>query len=292
VELAWVNGVVSLARDARVSALDRGFLYGDAVYEVVRVYARRPWHLRAHLERLAQSAAGLRFGAFPSLDVLEHAGRSLFAQSGLLDGRLYYEVTRGAGQSRGAALNALGEPTVVIMTEPIRPPSPETYAQGVVCVCVPEQRWERSDLKTTNLMPRILVKMDAEARGAYEALWMDTSGCVREGTATNVFAVRGQRLLTHPLEPGVVAGITRSAVLALAARVGLAPDEVPLTYQELVGASEAFLTGTTPEVLAIREIDGQSIGTGAQGPYTRALHVAYREHVAQVLASVPPCEEV
>lgn len=287
-DMAWVNGRLTPAEEALVPALDRGFLYGDACYEVVRVYAGVPWHLSAHLERLARSAGGLRMHTIPSHDEWRRVAAEVWAASGYVDGRLYFQLTRGAGRSRASSVSEPLVPTVVVMAEAIAVPSAEMYAAGVAAITVPEARWERSDYKTTNLMPRILVRLDAQAQGAYEALWIDARGRIREGTGTNFFAVADGVLVTQALEPGVVAGVTRLEVLAVAREQAIEVSETEITRHTLARATEAFVTGTTPEVLAVVRVDDKVIGDGAVGPVTTALLQGYRQRVRAYVATQPP----
>jgi D-alanine transaminase len=278
-DLAYVNGRITPAAEAVVPVLDRGFLLGDACYEVVRVYAGVPWHLEEHLERLERSAAGLKMAKVPAREVLARVGLELFASSGHSDGRIYYQLTRGVGRTRSEAPTPDLEPTLVVMAESIHSPSEAMYASGVKAITVPEARWERSDYKTTNLMPRILVRMEAQAQGAYEALWRDAHGRIREGTVTNFFGVKDGVLVTQALEPGVVAGVTRREVLAVARELAIPVSESAIGVAELGTLTEAFVTGTTPEVLAVVQIDGVRIGQGQPGPITKRLHAGYRERV-------------
>lgn len=278
-ELASVNGVVTALVDAKVPLLDRGVLFGDAIYEVIRFYNGRPFCLDAHLERLCHSAAGLRFSVMLDTDRLRRQGLALFEQSGLLDGRLYYQISRGVGSARSYLPGPGLQPTEIIVAESIHPPDEMTYAEGVSVVTAREIRWSRTDLKTTNLIPRILVRLDAQSDGAYEALWVDDQHFVLEGTSSNVFAVFGGVLRTPPTGSGLLAGVTRRIVMEQAISEGFPLQERPIRLDELLAADEVFLTATTPEILGIVRVDHHTIGSGIPGPVTQKLLLSYRERV-------------
>lgn len=280
-ELASVNGVVTPLADAQVPLLDRGVLFGDAIYEVIRFYNGRPFCLDDHLERLCNSAKGLRFDASLDTERLGGQGLALFEQSGLVDGRLYYQISRGVGSSRSYLPEPMLRPTEIIVAESIRPPSDQLYAQGVSVVTAREIRWSRTDLKTTNLIPRILVRLDAQTDGAYEALWVDDNHYVLEGTSSNVFAVFGKTLRTPPTGSGLLAGVTRKIVIEQALAEGFPVEEYPISLEELAQADEVFLTATTPEILGIVRVNHRVVGSGVVGPITKTLLLSYRQRVAR-----------
>lgn len=273
--LASVNGVVTPLAEAVVPVTDRGFLFGDAAYEVVRVYEGRPFRLEAHLERLLNTCRGLRFAAVPDAAELARTCRDLVRASGFADASLAIQVTRGRNQGHGP-LAAHTTPTIVVRVEEPPPWPAVWYVDGVALITVPEQRWAHNELKTVNLLPRILAFDDARAKGAAEALWVSEDGAVWEGLSCNVFAVEGGALLTPPLGPHVLAGVTRGAILELAPAAGLVVREQRLPRRDLLRADEVFIASSTREIVPVVRIDDETVGGGRPGPRTLDLHARYR----------------
>ena len=286
--LADVNGEVTLLGEARISVLDRGFLYGDAVYEVVRVFEGSPFHLEAHLHRLETSWEGLAFENTPPLEELRDRAICLIRESEIREGILYFQVTRGAPESRQTFPDEDTPLTVVLTIEPHTGYGPELFEVGVKVVTREEERWLRADLKTVNLIPRILARREAKAQGAWEVIWASDSGEVLEGGATNVFAVIDGVLWTPPLGERLLAGITRQEVLRCACESGLSVQEKTFHLADMYAAEEVFLTGTTAEVLGVSHVDGQAIGQGKPGPITRELRRLLREVMRREAQEVCP----
>ena len=281
--LAAVNGVVTPLSEAKVPVLDRGFLFGDAVYEVVRVFQGAPFHLEHHIVRLKNSAEGLRFSTFPSVETLCQQMAALLQASEVQFGSLYIQVTRGQTASRGI-FPGKDTPCTVVITVEDKDPYPETlYAEGVDVVTRPEQRWLRADLKTVNLVPRILAKRDALACGAWEVIWLGEGKRLLEGGSTNLFIVHGDELITPPLGERVLAGVTRKEVLELAEDLGIPSSVRPVALKEALTAREVMLTGTSTEVLGVRSIDGKSIGDGKPGPIASRLRRALLDRMQQAV---------
>ncbi len=275
-DMADVNGELLAAAKASLPLLDRAVLFADAVYEVVGVQDGRPFRLGAHLQRLRRHCEALRFERVPSAAELARRAHRVWHACGRREGRIYLLVTRGVEKRRTLVPTDGLVPTVAIVTEPPAHPPSALYAHGATAIAVPEARWGRAGLKTTHQVPAAFARMEARAHGAWEALWVDDAGRVREGTATNVFAAVGTRLLTPPLDEGIVAGITRQTIVELAPTLGLSVEERPLTLDDLVHASEAMLTGTSTEVLPLVRVDGRTVGNGRPGPIARRLRAAYR----------------
>ena len=266
--LADVNGLVTPLGEARISVLDRGFLFGDAVYEVIRIFEGAPFHLESHLDRLQTSAEGLQFANFPKGTVLRDRAYRLLEESGVHEGSLYFQVTRGQTDSRNLFPDDSVACTVVVTIEPRKANPEKLYETGVRVVTRPEERWLRADLKTVNLIPRILARRQAKEAGAWEILWTSRTGEVLEGGATNVFAVIDGILVTPPLGERILAGITRQYVLEIAEARGVPVTVRPLSLNDCLEAEECFLTGTTTEVLGVSHINDQAIGSGKPGPTT------------------------
>jgi D-alanine transaminase len=277
VALADVNGVITPLEEARISVLDRGFLFGDAVYEVIRVYGGRPFYMEDHMERLRRSCEGLGFQNVPTTDELTERGISLVRASGLEEAALYYQVSRGAGNSRSKEPDPSMHPTIVVTVDPASRPAASLREQGATAITVPETRWDRADLKTVNLIPRILVRQKAKEAGAYEAIWVADNGNVLEASASNVFMVIDGVMVTPPLGNRLLAGITRAVVLDLTEKLGLACEERKFTIDELRSADEVFLTGSITEILGLSQVDGEVVGTGKPGPITQRIASAFVE---------------
>jgi len=265
---------------ARLSPDDRGFLFGDGVYEVVRFYGGRPFALDAHVARLGRSLRALRIEGFEATAFAEIA-RRLAQENGLADGTRYLQVTRGAAPRRHAFPAPGTPPTVYACTYPLSA-APERWARGVGVHLVPDERWARCDVKSTALLANVLANQAAQEAGAEEAVFV-RDGLVTEGSHTNVAAVFGGRVVTHPEGPRILSGVTRAVVLRLCAELGVPVEERPVPAADLARADEVLLTSTTSEVLPVVAADGRPVGAGAPGPVTRALLDAFRAHVGRSL---------
>lgn len=277
-ETVYLNGSYVPLADAKVPIDDRGLNFADSVYEVVRCYGGQPFRWDEHLQRLAYSTGELGI-ATPDAGELAAAGRELLRRNGLTEANLYVQVTRGVHPRHHVAPDGL-VPTVFMTARPATAVTEEAFAKGGTVVTMPDQRWERCDIKSTGLLLSTLYKREAGRRGAVEAALV-RNGVITEGGSTNLFAVVDGVVRTHPVGPYILAGITRSVALDLAREAGLAVAEEAFTPDEFARASEAFLTSTTMEVFPLVAVDGQPIGTGQPGPVTRQLAEAYRRLVAR-----------
>lgn len=270
----YLNGAYLSQSEARVPIEDRGFLFGDGVYEVIKVYRGRPFRLQEHLDRLVRSARAIDL-EMPADDLAAVAGR-LLETNGLRDGdaSIYIQITRGAVSPRTHHFPPTGTPpTVLVMARQLAPVPAELRARGAAAVTHPDLRWGRCDIKSVNLLPNVLAKQAAAAAGAWEAILV-RDGIAMEGSSSNLFAVRHGQVLTHPLTHQILGGITRDAVLAHARALGQPVLERPVQLAELWEADEVFMTSTTMEVMPIVQIDGRTIGRGEPGPVARALYAA------------------
>ena len=289
VRTAATRDVVSLdgrlvpAARATVSVYDRGFLYGDAVFETVRAYGGRLFLWPLHARRLA---ASLRtFGISPPRVDLPHAALSVLAARGLAEAAVRVTVSRGTGEGLVAPHGL--QPTVVVTAREIPSELPEQRRRGVAVVVLPFGRGHGSVTdghKTNAYLPAVLGKTRAAARGAFEGLYVERDGTVSEGTTSNVFAVRDGRLLTPPLDAGCLPGVTRQTVLRLAQQAGLECVSTAIAATELLEMDELFLTASTIEVLPIVRIGRRRVGNGTPGPTTRLLQERYRAFVERTLA--------
>ena len=281
-DVVYVNGKFVPRSDAVVSVEDRGFVFGDGVYEVVRAIRGRLFATRFHNERLERSLDGVRIelqaGDSPARFV--EIGRELLRENSLLDGEatLYVQVTRGA-TTRAHQFPPAGTPPTVYISVARFTPYQELAARGASAITHPDLRWGRCDLKTLNLLPNVLAAQAAKEQGAFEAMLL-RDGVVTEGSKTNFFGVVDGTLRTHPCDSHILPGITRSVLRDLAAGIGIDVDESPITEDEIPGLSELFLTGTTTDVMPVVQLDGRVVGDGKPGELTTKLQRVLSESLA------------
>lgn len=281
-EWACVNGRFSPSHEATISIHDRGLLFADSVYEVLLAHGQRLLAGQRHFARLARSLDALRIAA--DLGQVRAWAAETLRQSQLERALVYVQVTRGSAPRQHLAPPGI-TPNVIVTVRNWTPMADSIRQAGVRVVLVDESRWQRRDIKSTNLLANVLAKQAAVEAGAFEALFVETDGTVNEGSSANVFAVREGKLITPPHGPAILPGVTRDIVVDLARELGLSVEERPLTRGELLEADEVFLTGTTAEVLGVREIDDVQIGSGEAGPVTRSLHAAYASAADRLLES-------
>jgi D-alanine transaminase len=279
--VVYLSGRFVAAAEATVPVTDRGFLFGDGVYEVYRLYRGRPFRVPEHVERLRRSAEAIRL-PLPEVDWVA-LGRELVARNGLeaSDATVYLQVTRGAPARRSHAFPPTGTaPTVLAMAQAFRSGAPDAAEAGVRVVTAPDVRWGRCDIKSTNLLPNILAHQAAVEAGATEAVFV-RDGVVTEGTHTNVLGMVDGQIRTHPEGPRILSGVTRAAVLEVARSEGLPVEERALALQDLERASEVWLVGTTTEITSVVRIDGRVVGDGRSGPVARRLRATFRRLVCE-----------
>jgi D-alanine transaminase len=278
VETVYLNGEYVPLSEARVPIDDRGLTFADSLYEVVHYYSGQPFRWGKHVERLSYGARDLEI-TMPDEAKLAAAANELVRRNGLADAYVYLQVTRGVSPRGHIAPDGL-TPTVFMTARPAAPVTAEAFTKGGNVITLPDQRWERCDLKSTGLLLSTLAKREARRRGAVEAALV-RHGFITEGASTNMFAIIDGTVRTHPTGPLILAGITRDAVLDLARSAGLSVREEAFTPEEFAAADEAFLTSTTMEVFPLVAIDGQKIGSGEPGPVTRQLADAFRRLVME-----------
>jgi branched-chain amino acid aminotransferase len=278
---ASVNGIVVPAEEARVSVLDNGFAFGDSVYEVLRTYGGRAFEPGRHFRRLRASAARLGFPVPTDDAALLAQVDGLLARSPGGESYIRIIVSRGLGDCSYSFDRVVG-PTVVMIQKPLPPYPPWHYEEGIRVAAVDVRRNHPRALdpaiKSSNLLNNVLAMREAQARGAEEPVLLNQEGFVAEGASTNVFLVRGGRVLTPPLSAGILAGITREVVLEILPGLGVPAREEPLRLEDLLGADEAFMTSTTREVVPVRQVDEHRVGDGRPGPITRRVMAAFRDY--------------
>ena len=274
--LGYLDGQWRPLAEISVSALDRGFLFADGIYEVIPVYQGMPFRLQAHLLRLERSMALIRLAAAPPRQQMAEIVAGLLAGNGLSDASVYLQVTRGAYGHRDLAFPQTPRPTIFGMCTPLPAIPAELTESGVSAVTRADIRWGACQVKSVALLANVLARQEALDAAAVEAILV-RDGLVTEGCGSNVLAVIGGVLVTPPLDPHILAGITRGALLELARAEDMAVREMPLTVASLGGAEEIWLASSTREVLAVTRLDGKPVGDGRPRPRWRRIHARYQE---------------
>ncbi|MBH0198118.1 MAG: D-amino-acid transaminase [Nitrospira sp.] len=268
-DIAFVNGRFLPWKDAVVSIDDRGFQFGDGVYEVIRTYRGAPFELAAHLARLERSTKELNLvQPYARAQWTQWIQQGL-GQAGYQEAKVYIQITRGTAP-RDHAFPSGVSPTVVMTIRELHPLSLQLRQDGVTARTCDDLRWSRCDIKSLNLLGNVLAREEARKAGVFEAILVK-DGLVTEGSLSNVMAVRSGTIVTAPEGPRILSGVTRTVVLELARKEEIPVEEQFLSLDALYGADEVFLTGTTLEVLGVVRIDGKTIGSGRPGPITKTL---------------------
>jgi D-alanine transaminase len=275
-QIAYVNGSFVPMADAKVSILDRGFLFADGIYEVAAVLDGRLIDNASHLARLQRSVDEIALALPETLERIQEIQKELVARNQLVNGMVYLEVTRGADNGRDFAFpkNPV-KPTLVMFTSVKDIVNAPSARSGIAVITVPDIRWQRRDIKSVALLAQVLAKQAAAAAGAGEA-WMIEDGKVTEGGSSSAFILtQDDVLVTRHNSSAILPGCTRKAVVALAEERQLRVEERPFTVEEALAAKEAFTTSATLFVQAVVSIDGKSVGDGRPGPVTNRLREIY-----------------
>lgn len=270
----YLNGDFLPLADARISVMDRGFIFGDGVYEVIPVYHGHAFRLDQHLERLGNSLAGIRIANPLTMAQWRTTIGEIIARNGNGDQSVYVQVTRGVAP-RDHAFPVPTVPTVFVTSTPLKKPTPEMLA-GVAVITLDDIRWQYCHIKAITLLPNILLRQQAVDAGCIEAVLVK-NGHVTEGAASNVFIVSGDTLITPPKGPDLLPGITRDVVLELARDNGIRCEERAIHDTEMRQANEVWLTSSTREILPVTTLDGQPVGKGAPGPLFKRVLGLYQE---------------
>lgn len=272
--IAYVNGQFSPLEAATIPVEDRGFQFGDGVYEVVRTYGGVPFRLYDHLSRLESSARAVSIPVPLSRTEWEALIREGVQRSHHAACMVYIQLTRGVAP-RAHLFPSPSKPTVVMTFREIPAPGGALQQRGVPVVTLPDLRWGRCSIKSLNLLANVLAKQEARDAGGMEAILVK-DGLVTEGCSSNVCLVRDGTIITPPLSDQLLAGVTRAVVLELARKHGIAVDEREVPEEELTRAGELFLIGTTIEVLPVSTLNGVPVGHRIPGPVTRTVSEAFR----------------
>lgn len=280
---AYLNGSFLALEEARISPLDRGFIFGDGVYELIPVYSRKPFRLNEHLKRLQASLEFIRLGN-PKPDAeWRSVIEQVIARNIWDDQSLYLQITRGAAP-RDHAFPKGVPPTVFIMSGALKTNSPELVESGGCAITAQDNRWLRCDIKAVSLLPNVLLRQLAVDAGCVETLLL-RDGYLTEGAASNVFIVTKSKIIGPPKSNLMLPGITYDVVIELADRGNIPCDIRQVSEAELRSAEEVWMTSSTREVLAITQLDGTPVGSGSPGPVFRRMHELYQEYKATVMRS-------
>ena len=277
--VAYVNGRYVPHAQACVHIEDRGYQFSDGVYEVCEVRDGRLVDERRHLERLMRSLTELRMDMPMPLASMRVVLRETIARNRVRDGLVYLQVTRGVARRDHAFPPPGTHPSFVVTTRSADRRKQEAAAEGgIAVVTVPDNRWERVDIKTVSLLPNVMARQAAREQGAREAWFVDGEGMVTEGSSSNAWIVTEDgTIVTRPAEHGILRGITRTVVLEVAAQQGLRVEARGFSVKEAKAAREAFLTAASQIVMPVVAIDGAKVGNGAPGPVARALRARFHE---------------
>jgi D-alanine transaminase len=283
--ICYLNGAHLPLAEARVSPLDRAFLFGDAVYEVIPIYGSRPFRLSEHLDRLNRSLAGIRMPAPLSHGGWAQLSQELIARNTAREAYLYLQVTRGMEFGRNHAWPEDLKPTVFAYITSMEPLPPALLEQGVSALTAVDTRWARRDIKSTSLLANILLKKLSADAGAFETILLE-NGELTEGSSTTVHVVKDGVIHTPPNGRHILPGTTRDVVTELAARLGLECESGRISEAELRAADEIWLAFSTRGVLPVTTLDGAVMGGGRPGPQFRRMNAAFAGYIRE-LAGTP-----
>ncbi len=279
--MIYLNGRFMPIEEARIPVLDRGFIFGDGIYEVIPVYSRHPFRLAEHLRRLQGSLDGIRLANPHDDSEWRRLIMRLVELNEPDDQSIYLHVTRGVAR-RDPAFPAGVTPTVFMMSNPLVTPPRSQVEEGVSAITAADNRWLRCDIKAIALLPNVLLRQQAVDAGCAETLLI-REGYLTEGAASNVFVVSADRVLAPPKNHLMLPGITYDVILELAAASGIPLEVRPVTEVEVRSARELWLTSSTREVLAITRLDGQPVADGKPGPLFGRMYALYQEYKDRVM---------
>ncbi len=279
-ELAFVNGKIMPIEEAKVPIEDRGYQFGDAVYEVVNSFNGKFFGLEEHLDRLERSLRELSYPPV-SRDEVKKGMLEILNRSGMDHASVYLQISRGVAP-RNHAYAGLNGVQMIMTVREVKEVPEALRTQGVSAITVEDIRWARCDIKTVQLLANALAKQKAVDAGAYDAIFVTPRGVVRETTISNLFIVLGGVVLTHPADHHILNGITRTMTIDCCRELNLPIEENTFTVKEMFAAEEVFLTGTTIEVLPVVTIDEQNIADGEPGPISKQLYEALHAKIAKL----------
>jgi len=277
--IVYLNGQWLPANEAKVSAFDRGFIFGDGVYEVIPVYGKRPFRLAQHLARLKRSCDAIHL-ANPCKDADWIAIiQKLIDQDDSQDQMVYLQITRGAAP-RDHAFPEKSQPTCFAYGKPMTYPDVKAQANGVAAITTQDIRWLRCDIKSIALLANVILRQSAVENGAAEAILLRGES-LTEGAASNIFLVKNDCIVTTPKSELILPGITRDLVVELAQANELCMEERAVSVDELLSADEVWMTSSTKEILPIVKIDNNDVGSGKPGPMHKRMLAVYQEYIVR-----------
>jgi D-alanine transaminase len=279
----YLNGEFMPIEEAKISVLDRGFIFGDGVYEVIPVYSRKAFRLAEHLRRLQHSMDGIKLTNPHNQSEWEDLIKRFIELNEEQDQYLYLHITRGVAKRDHAFPNPPVKPTVFMMSNPLPVPSAALLQNGVGAVTAQDNRWLRCDIKAIALLPNVLLRQVAVDAGCAETILIRDSSFMTEGAASNIFVVKGGKLLAPPKDNLMLPGITYDVILEIASANNIPHEVRRIAVAEVHGADELLLTSSTKEVLAITQLDGKPVGTGKPGAMFAKLHRYYQEFKFNVM---------
>jgi D-alanine transaminase len=274
-ELAYLNGKIRPISETFVPIEDRGYQFGDAVYEFIASYNGKLFCLKEHLDRLQYSMERL---SFLKMDrgFIERAIYEIFEQAGIARAGIYIQISRGVASRNHAWAKDMKLQFLMTVKNVAEIPS-ENRKQGIDIITVQDERWSNCDIKTVQILFNAMAKQKAKSLGAFDAIFVSEGGIIREGTSSNFFMVKEGTLFTHPLTKNILPGITRMVIMDLARDLKIKAEEKLLTKSDIFSADEAFLTGTVTEILGIKTIDKKPIGAEKPGKITKKLYRSLRQ---------------
>lgn len=282
-----INGKIMFKEDAKISIFDRGFLYGDSVYEVIRTYRGIPFLLQEHLDRLWHSASKLEMGfPFDQNQIVKEVNTCL-GELGKESAYIRIIVTRGQGPLQLDPVSA-GPNNVVVIAKEFKGNPKEWYKEGVnILISHVERTSIRAidpNIKSGNYLNNIMAFIHAKKQRAFDAVMLNSNGHITEGTTHNIWVVKNGKAFTPPIHAGILEGITRKTILVLAKKNGIEVDQVNMTAEDLINADECFMTSTTKEIIPVTQVNNAPIGTGEPGELTKTLHKLYQDFIKQQIA--------
>ncbi len=279
----YLNGEFMPLEQAKIPVLDRGFIFGDGVYEVIPVYSRLPFRLADHLKRLQHSLDGIRLPNPHTAAEWSKLIQEMIVRNAGDDQYLYLHITRGVAKRDHAFPNPEVQPTIFMLSNPLTAPPAALLASGVAAISAVDNRWLRCDIKGISLLPNVLLRQMAVDANCSETILIREDEFMTEGAASNIFVVKNGKLIAPPKDNLMLPGITYDVVLEISAAHGIPHEIRKIAKSEVFSADELLLTSSTKEVLAITTLDGKAVGTGKPGAMFAQLHQLYQDYKRNIM---------